>query len=1133
MKKRAKDSSSRGFIRATNVTHSSIIDDPELPIFISDPLLDLVRAFDKGLGGDCSSRAITLIGPYGSGKSTGLVALKRLCDEARVPKAGKLWPALRKVDFKLSATLARSLSHSGKLRFLFISASEVPLTEMLPAELESIEHARIKLRSSPRSGKTASNSTLIGQLTEVLKDQNLVLVIDELGRILERAMISGSTTELQLLQDLAELTQRSAGKKFFLITAQHHSTLDYSQGRNVGLVRELAKVQGRFQEVLFVNSFESTLRLLVTELKAFHKTTGVKRKNRNSSPARKGRNGKWSLLNECSPLNPVAALTLVELSRRYAQSTRTLMTFIKSDDRFSLRDLLNSFVGDHPQIYADEIFDYFVTSQITSVHSSDSDGKWRELAALIRDNSGLHPDLLSLLKTVAVLNLAASSSVNAQFETLASAYRLRSRAKLRENLHQLQTLGLITFREGEGEYRAWRGSAFPIDAELKAARSQVADISTTQLVNQNLEPSLHFARRVGVESGIDRVFAEIAASPEWRLTLERSWLISRLDGVILLALDSETLSSESLGLDHAIPTIIIPLRTSRTLRSLLIELTALRLARVRIPTNDTVALREIDERIHYFASKSSRELKLLRDSQLSRSLLHHDGNRIPVSSKGSIGSLLSEASRVVFYACPIVRNEMMAGRALSSQAAKAARLLTEAMFRSPDLPRFGIESNAAEGAIYDGIFALTGLGKPTHKVRMNKEVANSWSQVLDLIRKTLAESSMSRISVSHLVGLMTSAPFGVRKPLAVVVISAVMYQEKHLFSLFEHGSLVVDFDEAVAERLQKNPEHFTFRTAGSSTSQNRELVRTYRELLDINSQLPTSVEIARALITKLLGLPSFSVNTNEFLDPATIRLAKAIRGATDPDALLFVDIPEILLETNSRKRVTRSEIGRFKNALRQALDDLNSCYERLLKSIDRQILEELRISETDEHPSILVRGAALAVRDNLMHPKQKALVEALLRDDMSHSDWTQNAAMIVSQTGSPKNWSDENFVSFKVALREQMGNFRRLLSLCVQSGKVEESGETFALVNLVTTNGTYADQIIHLSNAERAIARDLQDAFVTKVRQLSGSDQILRALLLSLLFDIPLNEPNNALASGRVQSDESTTSSYPIGRSVS
>jgi hypothetical protein len=1022
-----------------------------------------------------------------------------------------LWSELRKVDEKLSGSFTQSLKQSGELKFIFINASEKPLTEVLLFELASIRRPRTKTRSSVIT-KDFGDSTVLSRLKDALRFQNIVVVIDEFGRTLERAIVSGSTAELQLLQDLAELTPHVRGKKLFLITAQHHSISDYSHSGSEGLARELAKVQGRFQEILFVNSVDSILKILVAEIASLRKRLGLRYRDKSTESTRGDRDGTWALLRECSPLNPIAALALAELSRRYAQSTRTLMTFLKSDDQYSLLDLLNSSLTKNPEIYVDDIFDYFVTSQITAIHASDSDSKWREIASIVRDNEGLDADLLSLLKTVAALNLAASSSINARFETLALAARVASKRELRKKLLRLQDMGLVTLRDEEGDYRVWRGSAFPMNAELKKARSAVENVSTRQLVSEYVEPSFYFARRAGVETGIDRAFAETAATPEWRRRIEQFRLISRLDGIILLAFDSDLDSSLGLDLDHSIPTVVISVPTSKRFRTLLTELAALHIVKHQIPKNDTVVSREIDERIAYFASKTSLEMKQLRDRHQLRSSVFHNGLEFSIKQSQSISNLLSEVTRNVFHASPIVRNEMIAGRTLSSQGAKAVRLLTESMFKNSAIPRFGIESNSAEGAVYDAVFALTGLGLRTMKVRKSTEVSRSWSKMLGLVRTTLTTNSTARASVSVLVDLMTSAPFGIRKPLAVLILTALMNQEKHQLSLFEHGSLVVNFDEAVAERLQRNPEHFSYRTTGSSSKQHRAMVLAYQELLEIKTRRSTSVEIATVLINKLGALPNFSLKTVEFLQPTTVRLIKALREATDPDSLLFIDIPEILLETSQLKKADGFIHGSFKAALRSALDDLTKSYDELLKSIDHLVLDELRVSETSEHPSVLARGAALAVRKNLMHPRQRALVEALLRDDLSDSDWTQNLAMVVSQSGSPRNWGDENVMSFKVALKDQMAGFRRLLSLCVQAGDVDDSAGTYTLVNLVSTDGTHADQIIHISNGDRLVAKELQETFATKVRELSGSDQIARALMLSLLFDIPLTKPTDALA---------------------
>lgn len=1113
---RGRKSRSDHLIRAKNVEHSDRNVNSADLISFTPKVLELIDLFVSGFSTSNSGRAIALIGPYGSGKSTSLLTLCQLCSGKSTRWERELWSALAKASSATARNLSKALQRSGGLVVVAINVSDLPLDEALHLKLNEADRV---IHKSKRQSQSRRRLPLRDRVLEFLKERNLLLVIDEVGRALERAALSGSSAELQLLQDLAELSQRVGRHSLHLITAQHFATTDYRGVGSKTLASELAKVQGRFLEFPFMDTGDSSLELLAKELSKIPGKLEAPKVTLTTevSDLLKLSRSKSTLIRRCMPLDPIAVLALLELSSRYAQSTRTLMTFVKGDEKYALKHLLNfdSSGRKRRTIHAYEIFDFFVASQATAVTAADFDLRWREISTLIRDHAHLPEEQLITLKTISVLNLASNASLSASPVLVKAALPEVIRKHFASSISKLMSSGLIAWRESGNEYRAWRGTVFPIEQELDNAKGKLSQISTSSLLRSVSIPRIIFSRKHTVKTGIDRFFVQTWTDEDGGHFEDFRAFKPSPDGLIAFRFDATERTGKPDPSCSKIPFIEVTLRENPLIRRSVIELRALNDVLHQIPEADQVARAEIRERIVALSVRVESQIASLTVSGLSTAIFEYQTQHIPVRGARSLSAVVSFAVEHVYPAAPIVRNEMVSSRQLSSQGAKAVRLLIEAMYREPDSPRFGIAGNPPEGAIYDSVFALTGLGRSSSSMRKDRVVAESWQPLLKELKRLIRSQTASRRSFSELVDIATSPPFGLRRPLANLVLNTLVYDMRSEISLYEHGTLVIDLNDAVAERLLKNPDLFLFRASSVNLKENRQLVDAYREVLRITDRGSTAMDLASALISRVIALPNFTLNTLSYLDERTARFRKVLRNATDPETLLFEQLPLVLIDDRNPRLVADFNLKELKRNLKAVLDDLSTCYERLLASFDRWILAELRLPDSTDHPSRLAKGMALSVHNFLMQPQQRALVEALLREDLSSVEWTQNLAMVVSQAGSPRNWQDDQVTAFQSSLQEQMASFRRLLSLSIQSGNRGSEQHRFALVSLISTDGVNLEQVLHLTSEDDARIAKARKDLVEEIRNLELDETTVRGLLLGLLFDDPLEADVGVIASLR------------------
>src|SRR5262249_11830272 len=109
--------------------------------------------------------------------------------------------------------------------------------------------------------RTGPAPTALVEIARALSaDAPLLLIIDEFGKNLE-AIHESSGADPYLLQQLAELGH-SAESPMFGLTLQHMAFEDYLVDADETERREWAKIQGRFEDVAFVESPVQTRALI-------------------------------------------------------------------------------------------------------------------------------------------------------------------------------------------------------------------------------------------------------------------------------------------------------------------------------------------------------------------------------------------------------------------------------------------------------------------------------------------------------------------------------------------------------------------------------------------------------------------------------------------------------------------------------------------------------------------------------------------------------------------------------------------------------------------------------------------------------------------------------------------------------
>ena len=179
-----------------------------------------------------------------------------------------------------------------------------------------------------------------------------------------------------------------------LVTMQHMAFDEYADSASAAQRREWAKIQGRFEDIPFVDSPAQTRSLIAA---SFEPPSGRLAESQSGWAHRQLPVLQSLGLNElaadpeqlaaCWPLHPVALAALPELCERYGQNERTLFSFLAGHEPLSVASFLSdtAWDDDHlPVVRLDRLYDYFIDAAASMVGVSTNASRWLEIDTRIR-----------------------------------------------------------------------------------------------------------------------------------------------------------------------------------------------------------------------------------------------------------------------------------------------------------------------------------------------------------------------------------------------------------------------------------------------------------------------------------------------------------------------------------------------------------------------------------------------------------------------------------------------------------------------------------------------------------------------------------------------------------------------------
>jgi hypothetical protein len=1020
---------------------------------------DIGSAYKKGI------HSFTIIGSYGTGKSSFLMALDRTLQGESVID----------LDLGIKPKKIETLRIVGQYQSLIKHFHELfDITDDFDGSQKVFDH--------------------LHQLSK--ENDLLVIYLDEFGKFLEYASKFNPEKELYFLQQLAEFANDHE-KEILLISTLHQNFEAYAA--NVvedSQKKEWRKVKGRFKELTFNEPVEQLLFLAAKKLKGTDRK-GVSRLKLAKEKFILPFDTKTldRIDSELAPLDIISAAVLTKALQRYGQNERSLFTFLEEDIR------------NDEWLSVGSIYDYLLSAFYSFLHSSyNSDYKnWQAIRSGLERieaiDSAFMDATLEVFKTIGLLQVFGSKAAHVDTEMIREYFVGKYDEKTVYNaLGFLEKRKLVVFAKYNNSYKIIEGTDVDFDFELQQAEGAVDrtfDISAA--LSEYFDFPVIQAKEVSYKKGTPRLFA-FEVSDEVATDLKP---IGALDGYVNLVFNDRIKVKDVKALSEGQTEAILYgyYTNSNIIKDRLFE----------ILKTKKVLEDHIEDRV------AKQEFEKIQDSQkrlLSYEVLDSlysekvrwffQGKELgQMKNQRALNAQLSEICNSIYDQSPVFNNELVNKFKISSSIHTARKGYFKHLAEHWNDENLGFEKDKfpPEKTIYNTLVADNGmhvrkggsweLDEPKNK--------NGFDAVWNVCKSFLESTQEEKKSISELWSVLEEKPFKLKLGLVDFWVPTFLFTNRGDFALYEvdtkgEARFVPELNDSTLYMMTRQPNRFQVK-AFEITGLRLRVFNKYREILEQGkaSKLgqDSFIESVRPFLVFYRSLNEYAKQTERLSFEAS-ELRAAILDAKDPEKTFFEAIPKALRMELDVLDASDSKLAEFAVKLNDAIQELKGAYGELLNRIETFICTEIlgKTMEFEGYKNALAKRYK-DVKEHRLLPKQKVFLARLNSPLNDRDSWL--ASIGQSLLGKPLERiadGEEDVLKDRIKhIVEELDNLQEIHKM-----KIEDGEQVFKLD--VTTADGMRTQNVHISK------KKLEDvkALSSEVEKLLAKNKNLTLAVLGHLL---------------------------------
>jgi hypothetical protein len=382
-------------------------------------------------------------------------------------------------------------------------------------------------------------------------------------------------------------------------------------------------------------------------------------------------------------------------------------------------------------------------------------------------------------------------------------------------------------------------------------------------------------------------------------------------------------------------------------------------------------------------------------------------------------------------------------------------------------------------------------------------------------------ATKERVSVSEIQSELSRAPYGLKEGVLPLLSFAVLASRKNDLAIYEHGSLILDLDDAVLERLAKNPANFTLRNyAAKSKSRSLYLNEIVNAFGISNADTEdTFIQIVKALYREMYALNPYAKNTKATLSKESVAIRQAFLTASEPDRLLFEQIPQIIgvAPIYPETKLTASDASSLALSIAEFFRELKSAYPRLLEAIRKSIAEATSTNGELVSMRKQLQGQATNLEGRVLDKSLHSFVVAIQREELSNQEWLENLAMVTLDGTPARSWNDEDINLFSVKIYEMGGALKRLQALLYDRLSKNETPFEAIRITMTHPDGSEVVDVVSITEQEKVQISNVMGSVTEQLESMFGSSSAGKSALLAWLTSEETVNDNTATDKGKVK----------------
>lgn len=1081
-------------------------------------------------------RAWSWIGPYGSGKSSASVFLGQLLGNPNDETTNEALKVLSKADKGVATAFRKATQNTeGCLRVLLTGSPE-PMGRRLVKSITSaaIQYWSDRKRKPPAvldnlkklSTKEKITTSEIVDAVKSLQDalsrlqcKGIVVVIDELGKFLEYEARHYGANDIYLLQALAEHACKGDQVNLMLFVLLHQSFEQYAKGLGENLKNEWSKVQGRFEEVPFLESAEQVLRVVAAAFEQRFSKSDIRIINEKVDQAVEVLEEQEALLGvmtqaeskdlfaRCYPLHPVSALLLPSLCQKIAQNERTLFSYLGSHEEFGLQDMLTRLKDAGDFIYPHHIYDYFITNQSSALGDYMTHRRWAEVVTAVERLGNASSDDVNLLKTIGILNIIGAKGGFKPSKSILEIC-IPKKAQFSKSISNLKDKSVINFRRYSGEFRVWQGSDFDLEEATQEELNNLGTFVLADELNKSATMMPIVARRYTIKNGALRYFTPSFIDAATYRNAPVKFEEPRILFFLAFGQDDEEIFKNEASEYFSDLDVVVLCLNGAQLREAVSECQALKrvgFSRQELQ-GDPIAKREYEDRLTAAQQAEEKLLNALID-QPGDSVWCYEGESLNVKNKRQLQDALSTVLEKVYAKAPIIHNELINRDKPSAQAVSARNKLLYSMLNNATMTDLGIDKFPPEKAIYRSLLRATGLhirreiggdwefvapSNDGRKDRMN--IRHVWREIEDFLTSTEKQER----SFVELNEKLMAPPYGVKAGILPVLYIAAYLLHQHEIAIYENRLYKAYFSQDMLEKFVKRPDEFTiqrFKIDGMRAS----IFAQYSQVLLGDKKSATLLELAKPLANFMGNLPDYTKQTKRELSAKAIAIRTAFNLARSPERLLFEELPAALGYEKVSSSKNKVELEGFASALTNVMRELRDAYPEMLKKQMRLLAQAFNVNPKFELAELrkIISGNCQGLEGYTVDTQGlRAFIMRITKTIGSDEEWLENILMFLGHKPSRK-WldSDQDVAEYRLNDYSRRVIDLEKLRIHERDRAIKMHGDfDVYLLRSIKKGGDFFDDVVAIDSKSSKLINNAISNITDELNKLNDKELMLAAL---------------------------------------